>query len=463
MEHGKAELVLGDTSHIKPHWASPSLIQKLHERVGLKLPEDQKAHFYKRLLEEAARNRNVAMALDVCVHCGACLDACHTYQTTRDIYNSPVGRAELVRRLVKSSRVSGKLLGRLVGAERPTDEYIERIATYYYQCNECRRCGEVCPFGIDQADLTRTVRMVLYESGIAAKYIATVIDNVERTGNNLGLPPKAIAKTLEFAKDSIREEKGIDVKVKLDEPAYALLLPPSADLFTNIDTLKGYILFLNLVGVDFTFSTKMIELANFGLFMDERHMKYIGDMVVKTAAELGVKVVIAGECGHGWRAFKNYTAVELEKRGIATLHIFHLVVEAIRSGAVKLDPERNGDVVYTFQDSCNYARGGDLTEEPRFIMRHVVKNFVESPNNRERTWCCGGGGGLLTDELLKLRIEYARKWYEDVVAVGAGHVVRACAICKAQLSHTIPHLNKEYNRQVTYSGLMDLVYRALVP
>ena len=190
MEHGKAELVLGDTSHIKPHWASPSLIQKLHERVGLKLPEDQKAHFYKRLLEEAARNRNVAMALDVCVHCGACLDACHTYQTTRDIYNSPVGRAELVRRLVKSSRVSGKLLGRLVGAERPTDEYIERIATYYYQCNECRRCGEVCPFGIDQADLTRTVRMVLYESGIAAKYIATVIDNVERTGNNLGLPPR---------------------------------------------------------------------------------------------------------------------------------------------------------------------------------------------------------------------------------------------------------------------------------
>ncbi|WP_226976119.1 hypothetical protein [Pyrobaculum aerophilum] len=45
---------------------------------------------------------------------------------------------------------------------------------------------------------------------------------------------------------------------------------------------------------------------------------------------------------------------------------------------------------------------------------------------------------------------------------GANHVVRACAICKAQLSHTIPHLNKEYGKSITYSGLMDLVYKATV-
>ncbi|MEM4892304.1 MAG: (Fe-S)-binding protein, partial [Pyrobaculum sp.] len=60
------------------------------------------------------------------------------------------------------------------------------------------------------------------------------------------------------------------------------------------------------------------------------------------------------------------------------------------------------------------------------------------------------------------RIEYAKNWYEDAVKVQANHIVRSCAICKAQLSHTMPHLNKEYHKNITYSGLMDLVYKAIV-
>ena len=483
----EAGFKLGDTSQIKPHRATPDLVQKLHERVGLKLPEgDVKNYILKRLKEEAERNRNIKMAVEVCVHCGVCLDNCPTYTTTRDILNSPVGRADLLRSVLKAEKLSGKLFGKLVGAHPLDDEMLDKLYTYYYQCLECRKCGYACPFGIDQADITRTVRSVLYEAGIVSKYVATVIDNVERTGTNLGMKPLAIIKAITFAASEIKEEKGVEVeyyiyrddqqkmfKYRADQQIAevtresgdwpeALLVPASADFMTNTETLKGYMLFLHLIGVKFAFSTEMAELANFGLFVDERHLRYIGQKLVQAALRLGVKYVIAGECGHGWRAFKNYTGPELEKHGIKTMHIFHLVVDAIKNGKVKLDPSANGDKIYTFQDSCNYARAGDLTEEPRFIIRHVVKNYREPINGREKTWCCGGGGGLLTDELMPIRLQYAKKWYEDALSVGADHVVRACAICKAQLSHTLPHLNKEYSRNVTHSGLMDLVYRALV-
>jgi len=226
---------------------------------------------------------------------------------------------------------------------------------------ECRKCAYACPFGIDQADVTRVVRNVLFEAGIISRYVATVIDAVERTGTNLGMKPLAVIKSIVFAAGEIKEEKRVEVEYyiyredtnelkkyvgdkevaswKLDqapERPEALLIPPSADFFTNIETLKGYMLFLHLMGIKYAFSTEMAELANFGLFSSERHLHYIGQKAVNAALKLGVKTVIAGECGHGWRAFKNYTSQELEKRGIN--HIFHLVIDAIKNGRLKLNP-----------------------------------------------------------------------------------------------------------------------------
>lgn len=70
---------------------------------------------------------------------------------------------------------------------------------------------------------------------------------------------------------------------------------------------------------------------------------------------------------------------------------------------------------------------------------------------------------MLTDELMPLRLRYAKLWFDDALSIGGQHVIRPCAICKAQLNATLPRLNKEVGTKVTYSGMMDLVYRALVP
>jgi Fe-S oxidoreductase len=183
---------------------------------------------------------------------------------------------------------------------------------------------------------------------------------------------------------------------------------------------------------------------------------------IEAAEMLGVKMAIFGECGHGWRALKNTAAPELEKRGIKVYHIHHLVVKAIKEGKIKLDPSANGDRVYTYQDPCQYSRGGDLYEEPRFIMNHVVKKRVECPENRQLNWCCGGQAGMLADEMMPLRLQYARLWYECALKMGAEHVVRPCSKCKGNLNGVVPQLNKMYGKNLTFGGLMDLVYRALV-
>ena len=463
-KHTFPYVTLGDTESLAPFWLNEELRGKIEKVVPRRKGTGPIAtDVVNGLRESAERNANVKLTLEACVHCGACLNACPTYLATQDIRNSPVGRADMVRRALNAETLLGRVFGKWARAEKLDEAGVKRMATFYHQCLECRRCGEICPFGLDQADVTRAVRMVLYDSGIISRYVGTVIEASERTGNNLGLPAPAIRATIDFVLDEIKEEKGIEIHPKIDQRAYAMLVPPSADFFLNLETLKGYITFFHLAGLDYTFTTEHAELGNFGLFNHEKHLAAIGNHIVEVARKLDVKLVVAGECGHGWRAFKQYVIPRLRENGFEAVHVFHLVIDAIKKGAVTLDPEQNGATRYVYQDPCNYARGADLIDEPRFILARVTKDHQDSPHSRERTWCCGGGAGMLTDEMMPLRLAYGRLWYDDARSVGGQHVVRPCAICKAQLNAVLPKFNKETKDKMTYSGMMDLVYKALVP
>jgi Fe-S oxidoreductase len=90
------------------------------------------------------------------------------------------------------------------------------------------------------------------------------------------------------------------------------------------------------------------------------------------------------------------------------------------------------------------TRPGGQFDIPRDIIRAVANNFVEMDpdTTRERTFCCGGGGGLLTDELLDLRVKGALPRMEALKKVADGSKVNfmatICAICKAQFTKVLP-------------------------
>ena len=88
---------------------------------------------------------------------------------------------------------------------------------------------------------------------------------------------------------------------------------------------------------------------------------------------------------------------------------------------------------------------GGQFEIPRAIIRAVANHYVEMApgTTREQTFCCGGGGGLLTDELLDLRVKGALPRMEALQQVvddhGVNFMATICAICKAQFTKVLPY------------------------
>ena len=407
--------------------------------------------------------RSLRVHLDSCVKCGACTDKCHYFLGTGDPKNMPVARQDLLRSVYRRHfTLAGKLFPKLVGARDLDAALLDEWYGYFHQCSQCRRCSVFCPYGIDTAEISMAAREILDEIGVGQKYCNEIIAKVHAIGNNLGLPGPALANTLEGLEEDVKEATGVDVRFPLDvEGAEVLLIPPSADFFAepHIDGLIGYAKVFHQAGVRWTLSSYASEAANFAMFIGNyAQMRKVALRIRQAAIDLKVKRIVVGECGHAWRVaygFWNTLAGPfdfLDPRYPVPQHIVEFTYDLIRRGALKLDKEANDHMKVTFHDSCNVARAtrmGDLPGGqfvlPRALIKASCNHYFDMASDTigEKTFCCGGGGGLLTDELIELRVKGALPRVQALHEVrqehGVTHMAAICAICKSQFTKVLPY------------------------
>ena len=470
-------LAEGAMRHSKPYAAA----QEHQEALGFpgELVEDWHDKAIEKFGEILERSRPLRVYMDACVKCGACTDKCHYFLGTGDPKNMPVARQDLMRKVYRRHfTLAGKWLPWLVGAEDLTEEVLEDWYSYFHQCSQCRRCSVYCPYGIDTAEFSMAAREIMDHVGKGQKYCNEILGKVHKIGNNLGLPEPALANTLESLEEDIEEETGVKVRLPLDEKgADILLVTPSADFFAepHVDGLIGYAKVFHQAGVSWTISSYASEAANFAMFIgSHEQMREVAERIRKAALDLGVKRIIVGECGHAWRVAYSFwnTLVGpfdfLDPNYPVPQHICEFTYDLIRKGALTLDKSRNDHMTLTFHDSCNVARGssmGDVPggqfEIPRAIIRACCNKFVDMPADtiREGTFCCGGGGGLLTDDLLELRIKGAQPRMQALKQVtedhGVTHMAAICAICKSQFSTVMPEYGFQMDGIVSVHQLVS--------
>jgi len=468
---------IGVMAHSKPFAAKP----EHQEKLGFpgELIDDWQQVAIAKLGELVDNSRGLRVFLDSCVKCGACTDKCHYYLGTSDPKNMPVARQDLLRSVYRRYyTLAGKWFPSLVGARDLDRDVLDEWYSYFHQCSQCRRCSVYCPYGIDTAEVSMAAREIMDTVGVGQKYCNEIIGKAQILGNNLGLPEPALADTLEGLEEDIEEDTGVSVRMPLDEKgADILLITPSADFFAepHVDGLIGYAKVFHQAGLSWTLSSYASEAANFGLFIGSYdNMQKLALRIREAALELGARRIVFGECGHAWRVAYNFLNTLagpfdfLDPDYPVPQHICEITYDLIQRGALTLDKSANDDMVVTFHDSCNVARAsrmgdfeGGQFDIPRAVIRASCNHYVDMPADtiREATFCCGGGGGLLTDDLVELRVKGSLPRMEALQQVteeyGVTHLAAICAICKSQFSKILPYYGFEMDQIVSVHQLVS--------
>ncbi len=463
------------TAHLSP------FIAKENHQTPLGFPGELVENWEEKAIEKMGellgKYRSLRVYLDACVKCGSCTDKCHYLQGTADPKNMPVARQDLLRSVYRRYfTFAGKYFPKLVGARDMTREVLDEWYSYYHQCSQCRRCSVFCPYGIDTAEISMAAREIMDAIGHGQKYCNEILGKVQTVGNNLGLPGPALKATLAEFEEEIEEDTGLPVKMPIDvKGADILLVTPSADFFAepHIDGLMGYAKVFHEAGVSWTLSSHAAEAANFSMFIGSySNLKKVSERIRDAALELGVKRIIVGECGHAWRvAYSFWNTVagvgsgadandeyaqklqqQLDHSYPIPQHICEFTYDLIQQNKLRFDKSQNDWRTVTFHDSCNVARGsrmgswsGGQFDIPRAVIKAACNNYVDmDPDTiKEKTYCCGGGGGLLTDDLMEIRVKGALPRMEALKEVvddnGVTHLAAICAICKAQFAKILPY------------------------
>ena len=443
------------------------------------LVENWEEKVYEKMDDLRKRYRSFQVYLDSCVKCGACTDKCHYYLGTADPKNMPVARQDLLRKVYRRKfTFAGKYFPKLVGAVDMSKDVLDDWYSYFHQCSQCRRCSVYCPYGIDTAEISMAAREIMDSIGVGMKYTNEIIGKVYKIGNNLGLPQPALVNTLEGLEEEVEEDTGVAVKFPLDvKGADILLVTPSADFFAepHVDGLIGYAKVFHEAGASWTMSSYASEAGNFGMFIGSyENMRKVARRIRTAAIDLGVKRIVFGECGHAWRvaySFLNTLAGPwdfLDPNYPVPQHICEYTYDLIQRDKLTFDKSANDWRVMTYHDSCNVARASRMGDEPggQFkIPREVIKaccnNFHDMPPETigEATFCCGGGGGILTDDLMELRVKGAKPRAEALKQVtennGVTHMAAICAICKSQFTKVLPYYGFTMDQIVSVHQLVS--------
>ncbi|OCC16471.1 Sulfite reduction-associated complex DsrMKJOP protein DsrK (HmeD) [Dissulfuribacter thermophilus] len=453
-----------------------------------KLPEDWKERILEGFRDLLKKYRSLKVFMDICVRCGACADKCHFFIGSGDPKNMPVLRAELMRSVYRGEFTkAGQILGRWAGARELTYDVVKEWFYYFYQCTQCRRCSLFCPYGIDTAEIDLAGRHLLNLVGCNINWMMEPAANCYKVGNHIGIQPHSLKDMIDFFVEDIEDLTGVKIEVPfMKKGAEVLFVTPSGDFFADPGTytFMGYLMLFHEIGLDYTMSYYAAEGGNFGFFTGTiENAKKLNAKIYAEAKRLGVKWILGGECGHMWRVVHQYmdtltgpadflevpkspiTGTVFENaRSTKMVHITEFTADLIKHGAIKLDPSRNAGIKATFHDSCNPSRGMGLFEEPRYVLKNVVPEFYDMPEDtiREKTFCCGSGSGLNNDEFMEMRMRgglpraNAVKYVRDRYGVNTLSCV--CAIDRAVLQPLVNY----WVPGITVTGVHELVGNALV-
>lgn len=372
-----------------------------------------------------------------CSKCGECVDECPVYQQTADNYTAPGFKIKKMRPIINKQLFSF--------LSNPSAGDTKNLARGLYECTLCGRCATVCPYTYDLVDLWERARESAVDNGLEPAPIREMIANTvadknflqrphERRKNwtrRLDVPDITQAETLYFVGCVISYTPS--------------MRPASAGVTTILNATNETWALLGeewCCGVPLKFGGGTKSLNEF--------VSHNVNMIEASGAK---RVVFS--CPGCYRMFKQeYPKILGRSLKFATLHIAEFVQQLLASGKLQLKDKLTETIAY--HDPCELSRLMGVIDDPRTALAASTTAFVELPENKLNTHCCGGGGlykGVDTESSL----EIAQGRITQAEQVGSDSLVSACPSCIMNLSQAA----RRANSNVKVLDFADAIARQL--
>lgn len=335
---------------------------------------------------------------------------------------------------------------------------------FLWACTLCTRCTVDCPKGLHMDEIMRSMRGIARTRGNGPKRLEDGLAKIKETGNSVGFDAEEFTDTIQWLGEEAAEEvEGLDpdeFQVPVDKEGAEFLYVPNPREFTSTPHMFSvYLRFFTAIGADWTYASNVCDVSNWAYYMgdEESNLEFVRN-IVDTARGLGVKTVISTECGHGFKILrKDAERMIGEPLGFEVMSVVDLAYRYFREGRLGL---RQGAVDHsvTYHDPCNVSRKLGAYEEPRVLLKHICREFVEMEPYGRYGLCCGGGGGTAQNsDMGKKRLENAKGKRDQIVATGADVVSSSCQACLAQLGD----MKVYYDLPVEIKSVIELVVESL--
>ena len=374
-----------------------------------------------------------ALAMDSCIHCGRCAEACQFYVQTGDPRYTPIHKIAPFKQAYEREMGPFAFAYKLFGLtpKISADELMQWQELLYDSCNMCGRCSLICPMGIDIADLVEQARHGMFVARMAPQdFLGLLAEKEQATGSPFGLTTPQLREMLH----DIGAQHGVVMHV---DEAKAEIVPTisSIDLKTYPSSMAAIAKILNHMGASWTFRTDGFDADNVALTAGDREgQRKISLGIVNAAIACGAKTVVMPECGHAFTEMRWEAANAFgRKLPFRILQITELLAEGLSDGRIRVNPAPQNA---TYHDACQLSRRGGATAAPRAILKSLGVDLHEMEDAGEANWCCGGGGGVaLIKRAQPLRDKAFAIKQRQVEATGAEKVFTSCSGCRQTLEH----------------------------
>ncbi len=301
-------------------------------------------------------------------------------------------------------------------------------------CTTCGICPASCPRDVRQIETGVALRRIASEYGVftdTARPIRGISASLSAEGNPLN--EKRIDRSL--------WAEGISVKPFTEETEY--LYFPGCYLSYDPRLKKVARATANILeraGVDFGILGEKENCCGESIRKsgDEALFRKLAKENIKSFIENGVKRIIVSS-PHCYHTFKNeYPEFKVN---FEIVHTTQLLYKLIKDSRLALNKEYNKKI--TYHDPCYLGRHNNIYDEPRDILKMINgADFLELPESREKSLCCGGGGGRIWMETKKGE-RFSDIRVREAIDTGAEILVTACPYCIANFEDSRLTLNAE--------------------